>query len=80
MQGPEYNKATGRNELKMQCLEKRDTLSKALYFFPGYHRQLSSTLPQCREEESHDAPADQLQVDEVVAVAKTTDTKICAIL
>ena len=34
-EGPEYNSATGRTELKVQCPEKRDTLSKKLYFFPG---------------------------------------------
>ena len=32
---PMYNSATGRTDIKTQCPEKRDTLSKKLYFFPG---------------------------------------------
>ena len=35
VEGPEYNSTTGDTELKMQCPEKRDTLSKKIYFFPG---------------------------------------------
>ena len=50
-----YNRVTRRNELKMQCLEKRDTLVKTLYLFPGHPQQPL----QRREEYNHDVRARQ---------------------
>ena len=89
-ESPEYNRTKGHNELKMQVPEKRDTLSKKLYLFPGYTRQLSSAPEQHQEEESRDAPPDVKIKDtteqrrkedrlDAPADVKIKDTKICTI-